>query len=291
MFAQCYTELELALHHVIFGKCTLLTKHRLRWLLGLPVRLYYRERTIQVPGEAGIALRFKPAEAPRLLRGPRNLEPETRERWSALLRPGASIIDAGAHIGITTQRFYGILNGDCTIWSCEPNPRTFQLLKENTYELGSAIKLFPYAIGDEDKEVTFVDNLRHGALSRLDSLRVGNRANTGYWDSANELTVPMRRLDTLLDENPDFCPTFIKIDVEGAGDLLMDGAKKLFREYKPTCFAEYHTQREQEAICGGLLDSGYRGVAFDDQGKPAWSGSNNVTSYFVHPDSAIAAEL
>ena len=142
----------------------MLTKHRLRWLLGLPVRLYYGERTIQVHGEAGVGLRFKPAEAPRLLRGPKNLEPETREQWAALLQPGDSIIDVGAHIGITTQRFYGILRGDCKIWSCEPNPRTYQLLEENTCELGSAIKLFPYAIGDEDQEVVFADNLRHGAL-------------------------------------------------------------------------------------------------------------------------------
>ena len=266
----------------------MLSKHRLRRLLGFPVRWYYGDRTISVAGEAGVKLHFKPAESPRLLKGPQRLEAETRRQWAMLLKPGDSIIDCGAHIGITTQRFYGILQGKCQIWSIEPNPRTFALLEQNTCELKPQVQIFSFAVGDKQGEVTFSDNLKHGALSRMVHLRGGARETSGYWDESNDVTVPMQTLDWLIEEHSECQPSFLKIDVEGAGDLLMAGAKKLLAQYKPVCYAEYHTRKEIDAICGGLAELGYRGVRFDGSRRPHWADPESEPLYFVHPEHEAA---
>lgn len=270
----------------------MLAKYRLRWLMGVPFRLLFGQRTLKVKGEAGVGLRFWPAEQPRLLLGIKKLDAETRQQWAALLQPGERILDIGAHIGIATQRFYGLLNGDCRIWAFEPNPRIFELLRENSSQFGDKVTIYPYAIGDENKTVVFADNVRHGALSRLDHLRVGARTDSGYWNEASEIEVPMRTLDSLLDEHPDFHPSFVKIDVEGAGDLLMQGGERMFREFKPTCHAEYHSQREIDAIHDLLVSVGYRGVRFDEQQKPHWTESPDAsTTFFAHPECSVAERI
>ena len=101
----------------------------------------------------------------------------------------------------------------------------------------------------------------------------------------------MRRLDTLLEEHPDFQPNFIKIDVEGAGDSLVEGARQLFHEFKPTCHVEYHTANERLAICKTLKSAGYRGIRFDSKQRPHWTDPASAPAYFGHPDQLIASVL
>lgn len=261
----------------------MLSKFRLRWLLGRPIRLIFQQRTVRIAGEAKLGLRFRPAEAPRLLLGAHTVDADVRREWAALLQPGDSIIDIGAHIGITAQRFYALLGGDCTIWACEPSPRNRELLTENLRAFGGKARVFPYAIGDTDGDARFADNIGHGALSRLDRLRVGNRTNTGYWTEFDAIDVPMRRLDTLLEANPDFKPTFVKVDVEGAAAMVMDGARQLLKDHRPTFYCEYHNQDEKNSMGTVLGAAGYKGVGFDANHNPRWTDVKSAPSYFAHP--------
>ena len=86
-----------------------------RWIVGLAVRAVYRRRTITVTGEAGVPFRFRPAEYPTLLRGVSRVDRDLRNEWTRLLAPGDVILDVGANIGTTVQRFHSILDGDCRI--------------------------------------------------------------------------------------------------------------------------------------------------------------------------------
>lgn len=265
----------------------MISKHRLRWLLGLPIRAYYRDRVVSKLGEAGQLLHFKPSETPRLLGRLSRMEASTREEWASLLRPGDSIIDCGAHIGMTTHRFFSILNGDCQIWAIEPNPRSFRLLKLNSAALGSVV-LFEVAIGDSDGFVSFADNVRHSALSRLEQFKSGTRVTSGYWNVAFSVEVTLRSLDSLLREHESFHPDFLKIDVEGAAGLLVQGAIETLKQFKPVCYVEYHTRGEIETVRDTLGALGYRGVRFHGSDNPCWTDLGSEPLYFVHPDSARA---
>ena len=61
------------------------------------------------------------------------------------------ILDVGAHIGFTVERFFSILDGQCHLWAFEPNPRNFELLEYNMRALGSdRVNLINSAVGDRD---------------------------------------------------------------------------------------------------------------------------------------------
>lgn len=254
-----------------------------RWLLGLPIRTLFGGRTLSLRGDGGQSLRFYPSESPRLLLGPSRVDAYLIEEWRQLLGPGEVIVDVGAHIGITVQRFYSILDGKCCILAFEPIARNFALLEENTrFVPPDQLYRFNVALGDKDGNVVFADNLRHGAISRLSVLKPGKESS--YWKSVKEVEVAMVRIDSILDTHAVPEPTFFKLDVEGAGGHVLRGATRLLETSKPTFFCEYHTAEETEQITTKLAEAGYRGVEFAGNGRPGWCDPLSAPHYFVHPD-------
>lgn len=258
------------------------------WILRKVVRLVFGGRYISVKGEADVPLRFPPAEYPALLRGPSKSAPKLRREWSKLLGNDEKILDIGANIGVTVQRFYSILDGKCCIWAFEPIPRNFNLLEINSRVLGSdRIYLFNSAVGNYDGEAVFADNLDHGGLSRI-ATTVSASRRPGFWSKTTEVKVKMITLDTFLDSHPDVCPTFVKIDVEGAGALVLRGAKNMLNRYKPVISCEFHSSGEddeQTGISQIVKETGYRGIIFpsiEDEGF-CWCAPEDSKGTFIHP--------
>lgn len=261
-----------------------------RWLLGLPIRTLFAGRTLALRGDGGQSLRFYPSESPRLLLGPSRIDAYLVDQWRQLLMPGEVIVDVGAHIGITVQRFYSILAGKCCIIACEPIARNFALLEENTsFMPPDQIHRFNVALGEKDGSVVFADNLGHGAISRMSSLKPGGPSK--YWKAVRDVDVEMARIDSILRAHAVPEPTFFKLDVEGAGGHVLRGATRLLETSKPTFFCEYHTSEETEQITTTLEQAGYRGVSFGEQGRPSWCDPLSAPDYFVHPDHPLAARI
>jgi FkbM family methyltransferase len=253
----------------------------LRWLL----RQVFHDATVPIRGEAGIALWFRPAEYPSFLLGAGRVEGSIARDWSALLRPDDAIFDVGANIGFTVQRFYGLLKGRCRIWAFEPLPRNVALLERNTRKLRERVVVVASAVGDRDGKALFSDNRRHGSLSRLRELGAVKASVAAFWDDVQDIEVPMVTLDRFVATTGGAQPSFLKLDVEGAGHLVLKGAARVLEQFRPVVSCSYHTDDERHGVTGLLAQHGYRGVVRHGAAF-AWCRPEESTGNFVHPRDA-----
>jgi FkbM family methyltransferase len=138
------------------------------------------------------------------------------------------VIDAGANCGLATQYFYDHCK---QIYSIEPSPEHFEALKKNKEFNGwDKVKLYNCALANHDGEAQL-------------HIHVGNRtANslTSNWGHGDE-TVKTITLKTIFDENKIESVDFLKMDIEGAEDQVLESPE--FAEVAPKIKAmvvEYH---------------------------------------------------
>jgi hypothetical protein len=85
-------------------------------------------------------------------------------------------------------------------------------------------------------------------------------------------------------------PTFMKIDVEGAAELVLSGATGMLQRFHPLIDCSTHSREEEERVLPQLMELGYRGVRVVTGGRCDWIGLAGA-SLFLHPRDARVAEL
>jgi FkbM family methyltransferase len=127
------------------------------------------------------------------------------------LREGDLFLDIGANVGSYTVLASGVCRA--RTWAFEPDPGTLRRLQRNIVvnSLDTLVTAYECALGAEQGEVLFT--------AGLDSQ---NRVA-----DANEKNVRMVRLERLDTVIADSRPIMIKIDVEGAEEGVLQGAKAL----------------------------------------------------------------
>ena len=125
---------------------------------------------------------------------------------------GGVFVDVGASIGFITARAARRVD---RVFAIEPHPVRFEFLRRNV-ELNalSNVTCIDCALGTERGEVDLYDVEPSLGPHPLD---VSTRPGTG-----RRYTVPVERLDDLLDDDADF----VKIDVEGAEVEVLKGAPR-----------------------------------------------------------------
>jgi FkbM family methyltransferase len=141
---------------------------------------------------------------------------------SDILKPEV-FVDVGAYKGYYTVR----LSGKCRrVLAFEPNPRNRRILEENIkLNKLSNITVYPYAAG----EARYVGKLypRSSSSTMLE----------GYVNTP-PIKVEVVPLDEIVDK-----ADIIKIDVEGYETRVLEGAKRLVENLKPTLLIEHHDFR------------------------------------------------
>ncbi len=158
------------------------------------------------------------------------------------IREDSVVWDIGANVGVfafaaaSVAKKGSSLAVEADIWLAQLIRKSL-LLKENG---GLSIQVLPCAIADRNGVATFLIANRGRASNALEA--VGGRSQTG--GVRERVTVPTLTLDTLLDFfNP---PTFIKIDVEGAEAIILNGASRLLTEIRPTIYIEVGREANKE---------------------------------------------
>jgi FkbM family methyltransferase len=181
-------------------------------------------------------------------RGP--MEPGVSKLFRTLIGPGSVVVDVGANVGVYTLLAAKVLQGSGKIYSFEPTPRTYRILRENVQvngflELG-IVDLHQMAVTD-----------RTGA-ARLSTFSRDCGHNTLFKDrqADGEIEVATTSLDEILcaQERIDL----IKIDVEGAEPLVFRGMKNLV-ERNPRVhiileFAPVHLRRAGFDPCSVIAE-------------------------------------
>ncbi len=246
------------------------------------IRFLFRDSIFPTVGDDGSILWSRPSEYPSLLLGMKRFEPELRVQWKVILRPNEVIFDVGANIGLTVRRFISILDSQCSVWAFEPLPRNIPLLRRNIEPFKEFATIVEAAVGNQETEVRFVDNLHHGALSRL--VQVGEEVdNLDKWRETRTISVPQVTLDEFADKNQ-VVPTFIKLDVEGAAGFVLQGAENTLATAKPAVSCSFHNQAERESVAKIMTENGYRTLMVNQEGKCTWHEIDETSNLCVHPD-------
>ncbi|MGA2484299.1 MAG: FkbM family methyltransferase [Candidatus Acidiferrales bacterium] len=160
----------------------------------------------------------------RVLRGPRALRDRRlmRQFFAPLLPPGALVFDVGANVGTLTEVFASL---GAKVIAVEPNPdcaRHIQLVTER-----AAVEVIQAAAGGKAGTAILHVADRRDKMSSLseewcEAMRKQSKVHEGIW--TREITVPVVTLDALIEKYG--MPHYIKIDVEGYEENVLDGLSR-----------------------------------------------------------------
>ncbi len=154
------------------------------------------------------------------------------------LKENATILDIGANIG-SHSIYWAIERNAAKVYSFEPLPSTFEILKKNIELNKLEDKIIPYNFGLSDKK-------SKAMLQAYDHTNIGSASFIKDKNGIFEL----KTLDSLkIKDKIDL----IKIDVEGAEVEVLQGAKKTILKNKPTIVIEsFHNKDKVDEILNSL---------------------------------------
>lgn len=161
---------------------------------------------------------------------------------------GDTVIDIGAYVGMFTVKASEAVGNTGQVIAVEPCPETFRMLKDNCAECRN-VRLVKVAI------------MNQVGLSRLYYLKSA-AANSLVAQRGKYVEVETITLDRLVKRLNLNKVDFIKIDAEGAGLDILEGATETLRKGTRLVIAAYHDakdgKREIDVVVKFLKDAGYQ---------------------------------
>ena len=157
----------------------------------------------------------------------------------AWLRPGDSCIDVGANVGLFTVAFAAAVGGEGHVLAFEPSPIAYSYLLRTVRHL-QLNNVVPIAscVSDNDGVSPFFLAVHGSAVAEEESIRVDDARAAEFRRSL----APCVRLSRACQELEGFdTPAILKIDVEGAEPLVLQGTAGLLSgERPPLVVCEIH---------------------------------------------------
>jgi len=164
-------------------------------------------------------------------------EPETTKFVSSLIKEKMICVDVGANIGYYSTLYSKIVGPNGKVISIEPSPINFDYLKKNLelQDFQNSL-LFNCACGNEQNQVKFY--MDH----RANKCQIIEENNSSHLDK-NIISVPLRKIDDIINESNVKMVHFLKIDVEGYEWYTVLGAMDTIKKFKPIIQIEIHFNR------------------------------------------------
>lgn len=168
------------------------------------------------------------------------------ELFDQFLRPGMTVVDAGANIGAHTVYFAKIVGPLGQVLAFEPQRILFQMLcgniALNRYDNVVAVNV---ALGSE---------LGAAVVPKIDYEKGGNFGGMSLGEGKGGEEVPVKTLDSY--DLPS-CH-LIKIDVEGMEQAVLKGAEVLLQKHRPLLYVENDRAEKSSELIQWLLAKAYR---------------------------------
>ncbi|WP_176721923.1 FkbM family methyltransferase [Bradyrhizobium sp. LMTR 3] len=166
---------------------------------------------------------------------------------------GSLVIDVGANVGFFSLRFAKWVGSDGKVISIEPEDRNYDHLISalRREALLGRVDCLKAVAADVQGEMFLEINPRHPADHKL------SRDGTGL--AVNAVT-----LDELVQDARHLRPALVKIDVQGAEMLVLQGATNILKNAAPALFIELHEVglskfgTSVSAVLDYLLEHGYQ---------------------------------
>ncbi|MFO0810548.1 MAG: FkbM family methyltransferase [Gemmataceae bacterium] len=183
---------------------------------------------------------------------------------SKAVRPGAVILDIGAHVGLSAILMARWAGPDGHVYAFEPSPQVRAALTKHLALNGvqDRVIVIDSAVSDRPGRAAFFafESSPEGTLSATHSRLPG----------AQPVDVPVTTVDDFC-ATRDIAPTVIKIDIEGYEYHALCGARKVLERHRPVLVIELHPMNwaeiglRREALAGLIADLGYRLIALENQ--------------------------
>lgn len=152
---------------------------------------------------------------------PETWEPETYEFLRTRVKPGATCIDVGAHVGIYALSLARWSGATGRVFAFEPNPGSRRILESNVRRnrLQERITVVPQGVSDHASEAQFFA-AEGAAFSRF------GEPNPERPEGHQAMTVSLTTLDEFCSAR-DIRPEWILLDIEGFEVAALRGARRI----------------------------------------------------------------
>lgn len=168
----------------------------------------------------------------------------------ALVEPDSLVFDVGANIGLMAVP---LLAGDRTIRvrSLEPSPNSLPYLQRTAQgsSFGDRWNVVGKAVGNKSGTVEFC--IANAEMGAFDGMR-----DTGRTGSNGKVQVPMTTIDEEWEALGSPRVSVIKIDVEGAERMAMEGGARCIARHRPALMVEWNASNLAAFECdpGWILE-------------------------------------
>jgi FkbM family methyltransferase len=154
-----------------------------------------------------------------------------------IIKKSKRILDIGAHCG-SHSIMYSKINPNAEIHSFEPQKRLYTILNKNITDNSiTNIKTYNYALGNKNCDAEMANHCTDGpnAYNKLDETNQFNYGGLQIGIGGEPIKIQI--LDQINFDKIDY----IKIDVEGFENLVVDGGYETIKKYNPIIFFEHNS--------------------------------------------------
>jgi FkbM family methyltransferase len=169
-------------------------------------------------------------------------EPEVQRALEEHIKPGHVVYDVGANVGFFTILCARLVGPRGKVYAFEPMPPNAKALRHNVALNGlDNVVVVEKALSSESGTAQMFVS----AWSAFHSLNVeGASKNDNLGPQAREpITVQTITLDEFVEADPARAPDLIKLDVEGAELVALEGMRGTLRSAEPLLLCELHGTR------------------------------------------------
>ncbi len=218
-----------------------------------------------------------------------SFEPPTCRTLAAHVKPGMTVLDAGANIGSHTLHLARLVGCTGRVYAFEPTAFAYAKLLRNLSlnpELQSRVVAYQYFLTREGSS-TLPANVYSSwplvARHNVHPKHLGEEKSTSG--------AQMKTLDQVMSENGDPAVHVIKIDVDGFECEVLSGARAILSRHKPTLVMELApyilAERGSSAqeLISFLLAHGYQ--FFDEKTEQEIRTDSAFISRMVHDGASV----
>lgn len=184
---------------------------------------------------------------------PFNLAEQERQIYGKgkfAVRQGDVVLDCGANVGVFTR--VSLNNGARMVVAIEPAPENIEALKRNFAREIAAGRVIVYEKGvwDKDDWLTLQIDPHNSAADSFLIHREGGREGA---------RVPLTTIDKMVKELGLDTVSFIKMDIEGAEQRALQGARETLARYHPKLSISAYHNPDDPARIPGIVKQGWSG--------------------------------
>ena len=185
---------------------------------------------------------------------------------------GKVIFDVGAHIGYHTLNFAVRVGASGQVFAFEPHPSHLERIEINLKrnpDLKARINLMPLAASNGQGRLKFfcAESIEAGGSSASFVEGSSTPFPKSYYADYSAIGVETARLDDLIASGKCLPPDMLKIDVEGAESLVIEGALETIKKHHPRIVMEVHSLPNMLRVTTLLLPLGYSFTLLEDEDR------------------------